>query len=96
MDGIQTHMVGSGPVKWDFVQHPPAPEPTISSSLKGLGSAYGNLGRTQQISWGRMTPTLVVTAMTAYAGYISPKKEAKKLFGLAAGTLALGSLWSLS
>ena len=44
-----------------------------------------------------MTPTLFVTAMTAYAGYIAEsKKQSKKLFGLAAGTLALGSLWSLA
>lgn len=95
MDGINTHMIGSGPVKFDFVQHPPSPEPSLGSSIKGLGSTYNNLG-SSRMSWGRMTPTLVVSGMSLYAGMKLKGSDSKKLLGLSAASLLLGSLWSMS
>lgn len=95
MDGINTHMVGSGPVKFDFVQHPPNPEPSVGTSLRGLGTTYNNLGQTK-MSWRRLTPTLVVSGMSLYAGMKTKGSDSKKLLGLGAASLLLGSLWSMS
>jgi len=95
MDGINTHMVGSGPVKFDFVQHPPSPEPSLGSSIKGLGSTYNNLGKSK-VSMKRMAMTISVSGMSFYAGIKTEGRESKLLLGLGAGSLLLGSLWSVS
>ena len=96
MDGINTHMVGSGPVNFDFVSHPPAPEPTIGSSIKGLGSTYGNLGGTK-INKTRMAATVLVSGMLTVGGLRSDSKAESKKLLTGAGVLALlGSLYSMS
>ena len=94
MDGIQTHMVGEGPVSWNFVPHPPSPEPTIASSLKGLGST--SFTGTKDISKGKMFATILVSASSAYAGIKSPKGESKSMYILSGASLFIGTLWAMS
>lgn len=95
-DGINTHLVGAGPVQWDFVDHPPAPTPTIKSSLKGIGSTYPNL-QGSSFSKSKMGATIGVAGVAAYAGWIAKENSAaKKLFGMSAVTFFLGTLWSMS
>ena len=85
-----------GNVDFNFVAHPPAPEPSIRSQLVSLGST-GTLGKTGKPSLGKVTFTALGTALTGYSAYQSRDKDSRnKRLLMTLIVLGVGGAWSMS
>jgi hypothetical protein len=92
--GVQNIPVRDGNVDFNFVSHPPAPEPSIRSQLVNLGST-GKLGQTGKVNKTKLTITLGATGLTAYSAYLAREKSNRRLIESAI-TLVVGLFWSMS
>ena len=92
--GVQNIPVGNGNVDFNFVSHPPAPEPSIRSQLVNLGST-GKLGQTGKVNRKKLAITLGATGLTGYSAYLAADKRNRRAIE-SAMVLVVGLFWSMS
>ena len=94
--GVSNIPVRNGNVDFNFVAHPPAPEPSIRSQLVNLGST-GKLGKTGKASKGKISFTLLGTMAGGYSAYLaSDRKTRNKRLLETLAVLGVGGFWSMS
>lgn len=93
--GVSNIPVRNGNVDFNFVPHPPAPEPSIRSQLVNLGST-GKLGKTGKITPTKGIITVGATALTTYSALKAPRERRNTRLLEALAVLVVGGFWSMS
>ena len=93
--GVSNIPVRNGNVDFNFVAHPPAPEPSIRSQLVNLGST-GTLGKTGKVSKGKLAFTVIGGVAAGYSAYVAPKKIRNRRLLETLAVIAVGGFWTMS
>ena len=93
--GVSNIPVRNGNVDFNFVAHPPAPEPSIRSQLVNLGST-GTLGKTGKLSKGKLAFTMIGGVAAGYSALVAPRKIRNRRLLETLAVIAVGGFWSMS